>query len=222
MVKTQTEAECAELRRLLPSYADYMHRHPQSWLVRFYGMYCVRCQPGTRPVYFVVMNNVFDTRQQLSERYDLKGSTVGRLTADARGSAILKDLDLLRSTSRVRVGASRRHSLLEQLRQDATFLSEQSYIDYSLLLGIHRPRLPMIARLARALGLRRRRTDGVLGRRGRDLYYMGVIDILQKYTPRKFAETCLKALRYPVWGVSCIWPSAYCRRFCEFAGQVVE
>ena len=199
-----------------------MHRHPQSWLVRFYGMYCVRCQPGTRPEYFVVMNNVFDTRQQLSERYDLKGSTVGRLTADARGSAILKDLDLLRSTSRVRVGASRRHSLLEQLRQDALFLSERSYIDYSLLLGIHRPRLPMIARLARALGLRRRRTDGVLGRRGRDLYYMGVIDILQKYTPRKFAETCLKALRYPVWGVSCIWPSAYCRRFCEFAGQVVE
>ena len=137
MVKTQTEAECAELRRLLPSYADYGTGTRSPGDVRFYGPgIASRCQ-GHAPGVFCRHEQRLRHAPAATGALRSQGTTVGRLTADARGSAILKDLDLLRSTSRVRVGASRRHSLLEQLRQDALFLSERSYIDYSLLLGIH-------------------------------------------------------------------------------------
>lgn len=221
MIKTQTKAECAELLRLLPSYVEFMKKHPDSWLVRFYGLYRVDSNDkGVPAVHFAVMNNVFDTRQPLVERYDLKGSTVGRRT-EGGTAATLKDLDLLHSNSRVLIGAARRPALLGQLRRDAQFLRERSYMDYSLLLGIHRPRLPVLARVSHALRFRRRQTDGVLSSNGRNLYYMGVIDVLQTYSLKKCAETCLKSLRFPVWGISCVWPSAYSRRFCTFLERVI-
>ena len=80
----------------------------------------------------------------------------------------------------------------------------------------------MIARLARALGLRRRRTDGVLGRRGRDLYYMGVIDILQKYTPHESSpRLASKHAATPSAAARAFCPPRTDGRFHEFATCVV-
>ncbi len=47
-------------------------------------------------VRFIVMNNVFQNALPISKKYDLKGSTQGRTSANdaPRTTTILKDLDL--------------------------------------------------------------------------------------------------------------------------------
>lgn len=50
-----------------------------------------------KKVYFVIMNNVFNTERNIHERFDLKGSTVGRSVKEAlhldNPTIALKDLD---------------------------------------------------------------------------------------------------------------------------------
>lgn len=43
--------------------------------------------------YFVIMANVFNTREKIVERYDIKGSWYGRETHDKDPTATKKDLD---------------------------------------------------------------------------------------------------------------------------------
>ena len=106
---------------------------------------------------FLIMNSVFpaEASQFISERFDLKGSTVGRQCSDeekeSRGShAVLKDLDLLREVEVMRsispafqipdcgicIGPTAKAALLAQLRKDLSLLVECSVMDYSLLVGV--------------------------------------------------------------------------------------
>ena len=108
---------------------------------------------------FVVMNSVFPAAGSkfISERFDLKGSTVGRECSqeekDTKGkNAILKDLDLAREVELVRsltpsptssvpnygfhLGAAVKSALLTQLRRDVRLLVNCGVMDYSLLVGV--------------------------------------------------------------------------------------
>ena len=107
---------------------------------------------------FVVMNAVFpaEASRFISERFDLKGSTVGREVSEEelkkKGShPVLKDLDLAREVQLVRsmekgsastqnyginIGAHAKSALLSQLRQDVKLLVECQVMDYSLLVGV--------------------------------------------------------------------------------------
>jgi 1-phosphatidylinositol-4-phosphate 5-kinase len=71
-------------------------------------------------VRFVIMNNWFNTGLSLDEKYDLKGSTVGRtigVPEDVRkAGSILKDLDIKR---KVWYPEELRGKFLEQLKIDA-------------------------------------------------------------------------------------------------------
>lgn len=105
------------------------------------------------------MNSVFPAAgsQFISERFDLKGSTVGRECSEeekqAKGkNAILKDLDLAREVELVRsltpptssgvptygihLGATVKSALLSQLRRDVRLLVNCGVMDYSLLVGV--------------------------------------------------------------------------------------
>lgn len=65
-------------------------------LPRFFGLYRIRPKGGNN-VRFVVMNNVFNTSLQIHERYDLKGSVVGRMASEEekqKKNPILKDMDI--------------------------------------------------------------------------------------------------------------------------------
>jgi 1-phosphatidylinositol-4-phosphate 5-kinase len=106
---------------------------------------------------FVIMNSVFPAEGSkfISERYDLKGSTVGRECSEEekqrKGSnAVLKDLDLakevelvrslerprMRSSYGINIGPVAKSSLLSQLRKDVKLLMECNVMDYSLLVGV--------------------------------------------------------------------------------------
>mmetsp|Transcript_9883 Transcript_9883/g.13981 ORF Transcript_9883/g.13981 Transcript_9883/m.13981 type:complete len:257 (-) Transcript_9883:23-793(-) len=101
------------------------------------------------------MNSVFPVEGSkfISERFDLKGSTVGRECSieerEKKGSrAILKDLDLAKETHIMKscsendeeigisLGARPKSVLLSQLRNDVKLLAACEVMDYSLLLGV--------------------------------------------------------------------------------------
>ncbi|GAM23152.1 hypothetical protein SAMD00019534_063270 [Acytostelium subglobosum LB1] len=94
-----------------------------------------------RDVVFVIMENLFYSTPQieLHERYDLKGSTVGRyVDVDELDDPInhtLKDLNLKR---KIYVGPFKK-LMVAQLDVDTEWMVNHFICDYSLLLGIHIP-----------------------------------------------------------------------------------
>lgn len=90
---------------------------------------------GCLQIRFIVMGNIFNADVPIHQKYDLKGSTHGRVTRDKAASLIWKDCDLdveLNLTSDA--WAAR---LERQIDADAAFLRAQRVMDYSLIMGIH-------------------------------------------------------------------------------------
>jgi Phosphatidylinositol-4-phosphate 5-Kinase len=142
------------LNDMLPSYVQYMQENGrQTLLARFCGLYKVQTRrkhsdgdySDSKPLYFVIMNSVFP-RVYLQERYDLKGSTLGRRTSlkdreKMGSSAVLKDLNLMAERDRakeapMRIGPASKSALMAQLHQDVELLQNCGVIDYSLLVGV--------------------------------------------------------------------------------------
>ena len=142
IIKTVTLQEEAFLQKIAYRYYSYMQKNPDSLIVRLYGLHKVQLAREQRYISVVVMDNIFYNREmlQVQERYDLKGSRVGRRVLrgnerpDMKFKKTLKDLDL---TSRVVIGPDAKMQLMEQLRSDVEFLSSLKIMDYSMLLGIH-------------------------------------------------------------------------------------
>ena len=61
--------------------------------------------------------------------------------------------------------------------------------------------------------------DPLTGREGNEVYYLGIIDILQRYNARKKMEHGVKALTHDANAVSCAPPSFYAQRFLRAIGE---
>ena len=122
-------------RVVLRDYYAHVLQYPDTLLTRFFGLHRVKPHGG-RNVRFVVMGNLLCTGHKIHRRYDLKGSTYGRITEapyDA-GKKILKDLDI-EYTFQLDDGYAAR--LTAQLDADCRLLQRLNIMDYSLLLGVH-------------------------------------------------------------------------------------
>ena len=143
IVKTVTDEEEKFLQKIAYRYYDHMKNNPNSLIVRFFGMHKVRLAKEQRFITVVVMDNIFYNTEQykMHERYDLKGSRVGRRSVKKTSKirreykGTLKDLDL--GDKKIHVGADSKAQLLGQLRRDVEFLIQCKIMDYSMLLGIH-------------------------------------------------------------------------------------
>jgi 1-phosphatidylinositol-4-phosphate 5-kinase len=116
--------------------------NPSTLITRFYGLHSIKPTNG-RNVRFIVMNNVFDTKLYVEERYDLKGSTIGRNASEKeklREAPILKDNDFLNVNRKIHVTKEMKEKILDQLRSDCSWLESMKIMDYSLLLGAHNVR----------------------------------------------------------------------------------
>ena len=80
ILKTCSKREAAFLI-MLPNYHAHLMENRFTLLCRFFGLH--RVTPRRASVYFVVMGNVFPIDRPVHERYDLKGSTLGRETTSA-------------------------------------------------------------------------------------------------------------------------------------------
>jgi hypothetical protein len=167
MIKSIKDEEAETLQNILPKYHRHMKRYGRSSLLtRFCGMYQVVIEeeegnldmvigevdsslaPTGKVQTFVVMNSAFpaEANRFISERFDLKGSTVGREVSEeelrSKGSnAVLKDLDLAREVNLMKskggkgyglnIGASAKAALLSQLREDVKLLVDCHVMDVS-------------------------------------------------------------------------------------------
>jgi Phosphatidylinositol-4-phosphate 5-Kinase len=164
MVKTIKKDEVDALLDMLPRYYQFMKRNGRrSLLTRFCGMYDVSFRDAKGDVEsshtFVIMNSVFppEGSRIITERFDLKGSTLGReVSIDERETtgrnAVLKDLDLAREVQLlqslqqrggkiipeygINIGSNAKAAFMAQVRRDVQFLVECECIDYSLLVGV--------------------------------------------------------------------------------------
>ena len=163
LIKTIKRDEVGSFLKILTRYHNFMKENGRrSLLTRFCGMYEIEMPTSdskSRRETFVVMNSVFPVQASklISERFDLKGSTLGReCSPDEKlskgSSAILKDLDLAKEVDLLmslrhhkgpkdisvglHLGPTSKAVLLKQLRRDVQLLVDCNLIDYSLLVGV--------------------------------------------------------------------------------------
>ena len=99
---------------------------------------------ATNEVHLMLMENTLQMKSADGLKYifDLKGSLVDRKTkGKITSSTTLKDVNFLHAsstdpTSFVNLADGLKRKLLSVVRKDVDFLSEQGFMDYSLLLGI--------------------------------------------------------------------------------------
>ncbi|PSS02866.1 Phosphatidylinositol 4-phosphate 5-kinase [Actinidia chinensis var. chinensis] len=134
-IKTLRRSELKILLKMLPKYYDHVKDHENTLITKFFGFHQITLTGG-RKVRFVVMGNMFWTELRVHRRFDLKGSTHGRITNQdgIDDSTTLKDRDL---QFEFHMDKLLRESLFKQLNLDCMFLESQKIIDYSLLLGLH-------------------------------------------------------------------------------------
>ncbi|EGC35864.1 hypothetical protein DICPUDRAFT_97761 [Dictyostelium purpureum] len=89
-IKTIPSSEYDTFTKLFPSYYQHIKKYPNTLLPRFFGVYRLKGKlklsgasyysSAHRDIIFVVMANLFYSEQKLEikEKYDLKGSTIGR------------------------------------------------------------------------------------------------------------------------------------------------
>jgi len=221
VLKTISKDEANFLRKIMPQIQAYMKANPKTYLTRFWGLYKVIRSPIEK-VNFVVMKNAFFTTKKIHERYDLKGSTVGRTTDEEnvrRSRIVLKDLNFNRQ---LKLGPDRAKMFLAQLEKDTYFLQKFEIIDYSLIVGVHylsetptkepRKEYPIEGEI-QAIDKENQLTD--------EIYFLAIIDMLQPYNIRKQMEHGIKSLRYGP-GISVVPPENYAARFLNFIQSVVE
>ncbi|KAH3765001.1 phosphatidylinositol-4-phosphate 5-kinase [Pelomyxa schiedti] len=234
ILKTINEEEQHTLTAGLHDYFCHLNSNPNSLLVRFYGLFSIH--HDNLVMRFIVMENIFPPQKYLvHQRFDIKGSTVGReaSVADLQASTpVLKDLDLLNSRTRLHLGTNTKGLFLKALFSDCTWLEKHQIMDYSFLVGIHTCSANgccALANTSETMASRRsifHSEEGGVAAEGtpsRTIYYIGIIDLLQKWTVRKRAENTLRRLisKDPE-GLSCVDPVFYRQRFEHFVQQALD
>ncbi|XP_044510621.1 phosphatidylinositol 4-phosphate 5-kinase 1-like [Mangifera indica] len=137
MIKTVRKSEVKVLIRMLPSYYQHVCRYENSLVTKFYGVHCVK-PIGGQKTRFIVMGNLFCSEYRIHRRFDLKGSSHGRMTDKPEGeideTTTLKDLDL---NFVFRLQQNWYQELIKQIERDCEFLEAERIMDYSLLVGLH-------------------------------------------------------------------------------------
>ena len=157
MIKTISYAETKLLRKMLPQYTEHIAENPDSLLVRFYGLHRVKMSKlyGKEKMYFVIMGSVFNTdgddNVKIHKCYDLKGSTIGRITKqeDINKGEIQKDLNIIESKEKLML-AEHREVFQEIIKKDVVLLQKLNIMDYSLLVGVHESQMAKEAQPAKS------------------------------------------------------------------------
>ncbi|CAH0513887.1 unnamed protein product [Peronospora belbahrii] len=225
MVKSVPKEEFDTLRAILPHYHQYLQSNPQSMLCRYFGCHSISLPIGKRRMYFVVMQNLFN-EGPVHQRFDLKGNRDRRQAVNATDmeglilvakdrkaiSQLLMDIDFLTISSGISLPYATTVSLQDQLCSDFVFLASRGIIDYSILLGV---------RYNTSTQRRRMDHNGLLSRDEKEMYYVGIVDMLQRYnwrwTLQRWFLGCL--LCKDTHDVSAVPPDEYATRLADFVRE---
>merc|ERR1712228_29831 len=222
LIKTLNKNEAKLLIDSLPDYVEYMKVNgTKTYLTKYFGLHSV--QLYSKRIYFMVSGNVFPSDAalfgQIKERYDIKGSWIDRHTKrHLFENKLMKDEDLHRNLQLDLITSSNIH---KQLEQDTMFLQQQQIMDYSLLLGvsyqqINVERTPIKLRHPQTESSDNYKVNANIVE-GPGIYYIGIIDMLQKWDSSKKAERFLKTYFRckNKAGISCVEPVFYRKRFLK-------
>nr|CAG4711098.1 unnamed protein product [Naegleria fowleri] len=137
LLKSVTEEELSTALELLPHYHKHIQKNPYTLLSNFYLLFEVTLRNQNK-YRFIVMNNIFFTPLTIHRKYDLKGSTAGRVATESerkKKSPILKDKDIQQGD--IKLNLDLKLNFYRRLESDVRFLQENDIMDYSLLLGVH-------------------------------------------------------------------------------------
>eukprot|EP01060_Flectonema_neradi_P002007 TRINITY_DN11216_c1_g1_i1.p1 TRINITY_DN11216_c1_g1~~TRINITY_DN11216_c1_g1_i1.p1 ORF type:complete len:900 (+),score=116.16 TRINITY_DN11216_c1_g1_i1:106-2805(+) len=223
ILKTIDKPEAKILRNFLPAYYDHVMDESNSGtlLTRYFGLHLLWIVGD--PKYFLVMDNVMQPQENYSIqiRYDLKGSTVGRSTPvqSRKNNVALKDLDFKR---KLQLDGDMRSRLMQQIRQDTALLHRKKLNDYSLLIGIHTSPTPIDDPdfIDEREPFFRRFRGGMLSKDRREIYFVGIIDLLTYFGPGKISEYAVKHVWYRNGKVSCVPPENYKERFVQYVESI--
>uniref|UniRef100_A0ACD5X7P4 Uncharacterized protein n=2 Tax=Avena sativa TaxID=4498 RepID=A0ACD5X7P4_AVESA len=245
MIKTMKKAEVKVLLRMLPAYYKHVRLHEHTLMTKFFGLHCVKITGGIqKKVRFVIMGNLFCSHYAIHRRFDLKGSSQGRMTDKPLDQidehTTLKDLDL---NFIFRLGGTWFQDFCKQVDKDCELLEQERIMDYSLLVGIHfkdrqcinadngaaedseQNRKPLrlgIAMQSRVENVvRNPDSESPLigdptGEFREVVLFFGIIDILQDYDISKKLEHAYKSQLYDPNSISAVDPKQYCKRFRDF------
>ncbi|KAJ8493904.1 hypothetical protein OPV22_015625 [Ensete ventricosum] len=139
MIKTMKKSEVKVLLRMLPAYYNHVRAFENTLVTKFFGLHCVKLTGASqKKVRFVIMGNLFCSAYSIHRRFDLKGSSHGRMTRKPESEideyTTLKDLDL---NFIFRLQHSWFQEFQRQVDKDSEFLDKERIMDYSLLVGVH-------------------------------------------------------------------------------------
>uniref|UniRef100_A0A7S3NTI8 PIPK domain-containing protein n=1 Tax=Euplotes crassus TaxID=5936 RepID=A0A7S3NTI8_EUPCR len=203
---------------------------------------------SVKTLYFCIMNNVFHTTKEIHRRYDLKGSTQGRTTKYANNifdpTIALKDNDIVDEENYFIIQEDMCEKFTKQVEADVQFFKENNIIDYSLLIGIHDKKadpntgknyvsnISMMSESdagtrtvrdyvqSHSLPFYEQDEGGIQNFNKKEIYFLGIIDILTEYNTKKKMEHFFKRLKYGN-SISCVPPDRYAKRFDEFINSRV-
>ncbi|XVF25969.1 hypothetical protein REPUB_Repub13aG0259800 [Reevesia pubescens] len=139
MIKTMKKSEVKVLLRMLSAYYNHVRSFENTLVIKYYGLHCVKLTgPTQKKVRFVIMGNILRSEHTIHRRFDLKGSSLGRITekpeSKINDTTILKDLDL---NFIFKLQKAWFHEFCRQIDRDCEFLEQERTMDYSLLVGLH-------------------------------------------------------------------------------------
>jgi hypothetical protein len=233
MIKTIKPPEFAALKAHLYCYYQHIQENPRTLLTRYFGLHEIKCYNNTNliyDIYIVVMNNVFDLDDPLSitEKYDLKGSSYGRMTTEEEiklGSAMKDNNWISPSHEKLVIKSKIKAEICFQIESDAQFLANNNIIDYSLLVGVV-PRdkdsnqIPMFDMEEVGLSKQGKKGSFIENTSGDSHFYIGIIDALTPFNAFKRSEYLVKRI-FQGKGISCLPPQKYKERFIDFMSEKV-
>ena len=239
ILKTVPRSESKFLRKILPSYYEHLtEKNKNSVIIKLLGMYrFIFSSSFNDEVKILVMKNIFWNKEGnfIDEKYDLKGSTVGRKTlfsvktsSKEIADLMLKDQDF-QTRFRIKLGRAAKNEFLEILKKDCEWLENREIMDYSLLFGVHfNKKMKTNNNASNNNNNNNNNNNGIKWSEGGiestegDIYYCGIIDILQMYNARKIIEKNVKGLYYDKKELSVCSPKDYCLRFLQFIATYID
>jgi len=144
VIKTISDKELRTLLEIMPNYVRHFQENPHSFIAKIYGVFTFERMDPYEKYNLILMRNVSGFPSKCVERkYDLKGSTYTRATVESGNpqlhelkyfDQILKDLDFNRFEGKMHIENHMKENVLEILKKDTDFLSENELIDYSLVV----------------------------------------------------------------------------------------
>lgn len=225
VLKTIPYGEYAFFRNSLSEYFIHFLKNPSSLLPRFYGFYKIHyiSNGNHTKKYFLVMKNLFPNTHQINLKFDLKGSTYSRSTnLNDDLSVARKDKDFNHSGLRVRLGPDNKQKFLKILENDCSYFSDMQIMDYSLLIGFHYIRAKTNTNQNSNLDFIENESGTWISTEGDELYFIGLIDVLTQYTPKKRFENLIKGGIYGQSAVSSVHPKLYTTRFLKYISSIID